>query len=117
MAISTADKFLYDVPTQATAWGVPPSILKVVIRKLFGFPTFGLIPDKLYFVEQSKALAENKDKDGNLLQVHQAFRLLLNGEESMTIGLRVGEGTDVASLQAYIEKAAPKVQDLSTWKA
>lgn len=117
MAISTADKFEYDVPTQATAMGVPPSILKVVIRKLFGFPTIGIVPDKLFFVEHVKAFANNKDKAGNVLAVHSSTRLLLNGDESMTVGLRPGEGTNLATLQAYIDKAAPKVHDLSTWKA
>jgi hypothetical protein len=117
MAISTADRFEYDVPTQATAMGIPPSILKVVIRKLFGFATQGIVPDKLHFVEQAKAFANNKDRDGNVLAVHASTRLLLNSEDTMTIGLRPGEGTDLATLQAYIDKAAPMVSDLSAWKA
>lgn len=115
MAISTADRFEYDIPTQATALGVPPSVLKVIIRNLFEMAPFGYTPDKIYFVEQSKAYPPEPIETG----VNEAItrsRLLLNGVNSITIGLRKGEGTDVSTVSAYIQKAAPSVFDLSLWK-
>lgn len=117
MAITIAAKFEYDIPTQAEAMGIPTNVLKVIIRKLFGMATFGLIPDAISFIEQSKAYPEVIEEDGSVLEALPVPRLLLNGEDTLVIGLRDGEGTDVASLQTYIDKAYVNVVDLSTWKA
>lgn len=117
MAITTADKFEYDVPVRAKAKSIPPSALKELIRKLFSMAPFGDIPDKLYFVEEAKAYEPVVNAKGETLAVHRDGRLLLNGDGTIIIGLKAGEGSNQATLETYMFKAAKSVYDLSTWIA
>lgn len=115
MAITTAAKFEYDIVARAKAKKIPPNALKIIIQKLFGMATFDLIPDKIHFIEESKAYEPTLDTKGEALKVNHSVRLLVNGVDTLTIGLRPGEGTDAASVEAYIFKGAKAVYDLSPW--
>lgn len=115
MAFSIADKFEYDLAAVATTKRIPLAVMKRLVMKLFGMATEYTIPDKIFFVEESKAFTPVADGDGVVLQAVRTQRLLLNGEDTVVIGLRPGEGTDEASLTTYIFKAQPGVYDLSVW--
>jgi len=108
MAITTASKYDFDIPTEAKALKIPPNVLKLIIQKLFGMAAWRLIPDKISFVEVSKAFVDTPAPVGPVL---------INGEDTLTIGVRQGQGTDVATTKAYICKAAKTVFDLSPWAA
>lgn len=115
MAISTASKFSYDVPTYAEAMGIPKFTLKELIRKVFKVAPRDQIPDVVYFVEESKAFSPVINAKGETLVVDRAQRLLLNGDGIIVIGLRPGEGTTSDTVHDYIEKAGKSVHDLSPW--
>lgn len=116
MAITSADYIEYDIPAQAEAMKIPPAVLKVIIRKTFNMAPFGLIPDKINFIPSAKAYPPITEADGSVLAVNYPQRLLLNGENSLAIGLYKDEGTTVPTIQAFIVKVAPSVFDLSPWK-
>lgn len=115
MAIITAAKFDYDVPTQAEAMGIPPNILKVGLRKVFGATGTYALPDIISFVEMVKAYPLKPDAAGVVMEINRPVRLLVNGDDAMLIGLYPGEGTDLATVQTFIDKAITAVVDLSTW--
>lgn len=115
MAITIADKFEYDIPAQATTKKLPLNVYKLLIMKLFNMAPFSLIPDKIYFIEESKAYTPVVNAKGETLEVVREGRLLLNGEDTLVIGLKPGEGTNVATLNTYLFKAARSVSNLSTW--
>lgn len=116
MAITTAAKFDYDVPTQAEAMGIPPNILKVGLRKVFGATGTYTLPDVISFIELAKAYPPKPDAAGVIMEILRPERLLVNGDDSMLIGLYPGEGTDLATVQTFIDKAILAVVDLSTWR-
>jgi hypothetical protein len=115
MAFSIADKFEYDLAAVATAKMLPLTVMKRLVMKLFNMAPFATIPDKIFFVEESKAFTPVVNDKGETLDTVRTQRLLLNGEDSVIIGLRPGEGTDAASVTTYIFKAQPGVYDLSVW--
>lgn len=115
MAFSIADKFEYDLAAVATAKRLPLAVMKRLVMKLFNMAPFTTIPDKIFFVEESKAFTPVVGTDGSVLKTVRTQRLLLNGEDTVVIGLRPGEGTDADSVTAYIFKAQPGVYDLSVW--
>lgn len=106
MAITTASKYEFDIVATATTLKIPPNVLKQIIQKLFGMEGWRLIPDTISFVEVAKAFTGTAAPVGPVL---------INGEDTLTIGVRQGQGTDVATTQAYICKAAKTVFDLSPW--
>lgn len=110
MAITIADKYNFNVVTQAESLKIPPNVLKLIIQKLFGMEGWRLIPDEISFIEIVKAYAN----DSEFAIVRQG-PLLINGVNTMTIGVREGQGTDTASTLAYICKAAKTVFDLTPW--
>lgn len=118
MAISTVGKYEFDIVTQATTLKIPPNVLKLIIQKLFNMSTWRLIPDTIYFIESTKVYApESAGAKGGNLAVDLTGPLLINGEDNIVIGLRAGQGTDVATTLAYICKAAKTVFDLTPWYA
>lgn len=108
MAISTASKYEFDIVAIATTLKIPPNVLKQIIQKLFGMEGWRLIPDKVSFVEVAKAFTDTAAPVGSVL---------INGVDTITIGVRQGQGTNLATTQAYICKAAKTVFDLSPWAA
>ncbi|ABY62882.1 virion structural protein [Pseudomonas phage 201phi2-1] len=108
MAISTASKYEFDIVATATTLKIPPNVLKIIIQKLFNMQGWRLIPDTVSFVEVAKAFTGTAAPVGPVL---------INGEGTLTIGVRQGQGTNKATTQAYICKAAKTVFDLSPWVA
>lgn len=116
MAITIADKFEYIISTQAKSMGIPPNILNIGLRKIFGATDTYMLPDVIGFIELSKAYPSVPDSSGIVIEVSRPQRLLLNGDGSFTIGLYEGEGTDLATVQSFIDKAIKSVVDLSAWR-
>lgn len=110
MDITTASKFEYNIPNEAKALNIPPIIYKLIIQRLFGMGSWKPIPDVVSFIEISKLyppdLPEARDVVGPVI---------INGVDTITIGLREGEGTDSASVTAYLCKAAKTVMNLAPW--
>lgn len=115
MGISTVNKFPYDIPTYAEAMGIPKHALKEIIRRVFKIVPRDEIPDVVNFVEESKAISPVYTEDDERLKIDRTQRLILNGEGTITIGLRPGEGTTSDTVHDYIEKAGKSVFDLSPW--
>lgn len=109
MAITTAAKYDFDIPTHATALKIPTNSLKLIIQKLFGMGAWRLIPDKISFIEVAKL------NDPVVPADQIVGPVIINGVDTITIGVREGQGTDEASTLAYICKAAKTVYDLSPW--
>lgn len=108
MAITIASKYAFDIPAQASALKIPPNVLKLIIQKLFGMEGWRLIPDQISFVEVAKAFTGTTAPVGPVI---------INGENTIVIGVRQGQGTDLATTKAYICRAAKTVFDLSPWAA
>lgn len=109
MAITTAAKYDFNIPEQAKALKIPTNALKLIIQKLFGMGAWRLIPDEIHFIEIAKAFDPAVPADTIVRP------LLINGVDTLTIGVGEGQGTDTASTLAYICKAAKTVYDLSPW--
>lgn len=114
MAITIAAKYDFDIPAQAEALKIPPNVLKLIIQKLFGMQGWRLIPDNISFIEISKAFTAIAETG---LAVNHQGPLLINGVDTVVIGVREGQGTDTESTLAYLCKAAKVVFDLSPWAA
>ena len=109
MAITTAAKYDFDIPTHAKALKIPTNSLKLIIQKLFGMGAWRLIPDKISFIELIKLYVPSE------LAANITGPVLLNGEDTLIIAVRKGQGTDEATTLAYICKAAKTVYDLNPW--
>lgn len=110
MAITIADKYEFDAVAQAKVLKIPSNVLKIIVQKLFGMQGWKLIPDKIYFIEITKAYTTS-----NEFVIDRQGPLLINGVDTVIIGVREGQGTDEESTLAYICKAAKSVFDLSPW--
>lgn len=117
MAITIASKYPFDIPAQATALKIPPNVLKQIIQKLFGMEGWRLIPDQISFIEIAKAYAPDP-VTGEATAMYAPQRtgpLIINGEDTLIIGVGPGQGTTTDTTKAYICKAAKTVFDLSPW--
>lgn len=118
MAITIAAKYPFDIPAQANALKIPTNALKIIIQKLFNMSAWVLIPDQINFIEISKAYGNVTDPNDPDVQYvpNREGPLLINGVDTLIIGVREGQGTDTASTLAYICKAAKTVYNLDPWK-
>ncbi len=101
------DKFEFDIVAQATTLKIPPIMLKQIIQKLFSMQGWRPLPDKVSFIEVAKLYPDSQP----------VGPVLINGADTVLIGLREGQGTDIATTIAYLCKAAKSVVDLSPWAA